>query len=308
MSLKIIFMGTPEFAVPVLKSIHESTHELLTVYTQPPKKKSRGQKVISSPVQQYSEKMDIPFRFPDNLNDEKEYDLIKSLKPSVVIVVAYGKIIPKKILDLSNITFINIHASILPKWRGAAPIQRAIMNMDKETGISIMKIVPKLDAGPVMRFEKIKITNECNYKTLSKKISLLASSTILESLKVIENDSANFFPQDELKATYAKKIEKKESKINWNDNANKVVAKINALYPSPGSWFTLNGSRIKIIKAKEVKSSGKPGEILDDKFTIACSSNSIEILELQKEGKKNMSKTDFLKGNKIKIGTILNDI
>jgi len=307
MSLKIIFMGTPEFAVPILKSIYESKHKLLTVYTQPPKKKSRGQKVISSPIQQYAEKINISFRCPDNLNEDKEYDLIKKLKPDVVIVVAYGKIIPKKILDLSNITFINIHASILPRWRGAAPIQRAIMNMDKETGISIMKIIPKLDAGPVMKFEKIKITNECNYQTLSKKISLLASSVIVESLEIIENNSAKFFPQDESNATYAKKIDKEESKINWNEKANKVVAKINALYPSPGSWFTFNGSRIKITKAKVVNNSGKPGEILDDKFTIACSNNSIEVLELQKEGKKNMGKTDFLKGNKIKIGTILND-
>ena len=305
MSLRIIFMGTPEFAVPILKSIYESKHKLLMVYTQPPKKKLRGQKVISSPVQQYAEKLNVSSRCPDNLNEEKEYDFIKKLNPNIVIVVAYGKIIPKKFLDLSNITFINIHASILPRWRGAAPIQRAIMNMDKETGISIMKIVPKLDSGPVMKFEKISITNECNYQTLSKKISLLASSVITESLEIIENNNAKFIPQDESKATYAKKIDKSESKINWNDKANQLVAKINALYPNPGSWFTLNGSRIKITKAKETNNTGKPGEILDNRFIIGCSHNSIEILELQKEGKKNMSKTDFLKGNKIKIGTIL---
>ncbi len=301
-------MGTPEFAVPILESIYDSNYEILSVFTQPAKKKFRGQKIISSPIQQYAEKINLSVRCPDNLESIEEYDYIKDLKPNIVIVVAYGQIIPKKILDLPGVTFLNIHASILPKWRGAAPIQRAIMNMDKETGVSIMKIVKELDAGPVMRCEKIKITKDCNYESLSKRMSILAASTIIESLKIIERKEEKFIPQNKSLATYAKKINKSESKINWKDNANKVVAKINALHPSPGSWFKYNGARIKILKAEVVNKSGSPGEIVDNQFTIACLENSVRILKLKKEGKKSMSAFDYLKGNKLKIGTIVNGV
>ena len=209
MSLKILFMGTPVFAVPILKSLFESEHKLLSVYTQPPKKRSRGQKKKSSPIHEFAEKIKVPVRCPDDLNTEQELNFIKNLKPNIVIVVAFGKIIPKKILELPNITFINIHASILPKWRGAAPIQRAIMNMDKETGISIMKINESLDSGPVMKIKKIKIESNTNHGILSKKMALLSSSTITECLELISKNNAKFIPQDQSKATYAKKIEKK---------------------------------------------------------------------------------------------------
>ena len=300
-------MGTPEFSVPILKSIKGSNHKILAVYTQPPKKKSRGQKITKSPVHQYAEKLDVPIRFPNDLNTETEYDFIKNLNAEIAVVVAYGKILPSKILNLPKTKFINIHASLLPKWRGAAPIQRAIMNMDKETGISIMKIVKELDAGPVMMCEKINISNVCNYETLSEKMSTLAASLIINSLEIIEGKNEKFIPQDSAKATYAKKINKSESKISWRDKARQVVAKINALYPNPGSWFELNGLRVKVLKAKEVNKTGKPGEIIDDKFTIACIENSIQILELKREGKNKMNASDFLKGNRLKIGTILSE-
>ena len=155
-------MGTPEFAVPILKSLHESEHKIICVYTQPPKKKARGQKIISSPIYEYAKKLNLSTRCPIKLNDDKEYDFIKKKNPSIVIVVAYGQIIPKKFLDLPKVIFLNIHASILPKWRGAAPIQRAIMNLDKESGISVMKIAPKLDTGPVMMKSKVIIYKETN--------------------------------------------------------------------------------------------------------------------------------------------------
>ena len=208
MPLKIIFMGTPEFAVPILKAVHNSKHDVLSVYTQPPKKQSRGQNITSSPIQKCAIDLQISYRCPENLNNEEEYSFIKKIKPDVVIVVAYGQIIPKKILDLNEINFINIHASLLPKWRGAAPIQRAIMNMDKETGISIMKIENELDAGPVMKFKKIQITSECNFESLSKKMSHMAASTIIECLEILEKNEQKFTPQEKTKATYAKKISK----------------------------------------------------------------------------------------------------
>ena len=305
MALKIIFMGTPEFSIPILKSIYKTNNKILEVYTQPPKKKNKGQKIINSPIHEYSKKLGIPVRNPI-VFDDKEIDHIEKLKSDLVIVVAYGKILPKKLLKLENILFINVHASLLPKWRGAAPIQRAIMNMDHETGVSIMKIVPKLDAGPVLIQSKIKITKEINLKELSDKMSELGAKLILDTLKLVENKKVNFIEQNESEATYAKKIEKIETRINWKDDAGKILAKINAFCPNPGCWFELDGIRMKIIKAKEIIINGAPGTILDEKLTIACFRNAIQIIELQKEGKQKMKTNEFLRGNKIKIGQSLN--
>ncbi len=302
MALNIIFMGTPEFSVPILESIHNSKHNIIEVYTQPPKRKDRGQSINLTPIHEFSNEKNISVRCPDELNTEEELNNLRIKKPDVVLVVAYGKILPLKFLNIENIKFINIHASLLPKWRGAAPIQRSIMNLDQETGISIMKIIPKLDAGPVMMKSKIKIKKNSNFKNLSKELSILGADTILKSLDLIENNLENFIDQNEVDATYAKKIDKKESKIDWNFEATKVIAKINALYPSPGSWLKYKSSRLKIIKAIELEKHGKPGEILDKKFTIACSKNAIQVLQLQKEGKKIIEISEYLKGNILEIG------
>ena len=207
MILNIIFMGTPEFAVPILKSIIESNHRVLEVYTQPPNKKNRGQKIQNSPIHDFSNKLNLPVRCPIAF-DEEEINHIKKLNPDLVIVVAYGKILPVKLLNLDKVLFINVHASLLPRWRGAAPIQRAIMNLDHETGVSIMKIETELDAGPVLLQSKIKITKEINYKELSGQMSELGAKLIVDTLKLIEDKKANFTEQNESKATYAKKIQK----------------------------------------------------------------------------------------------------
>ena len=301
MSLKIIFMGTPEFAVPILDSIKNSKHKILTVYTNPPKKSNRGQKINLSPIHIYANEAKIKVRNPKILNtDEVRY--IESLKADLAVVVAYGKILPTEILKLDNLLFLNIHASLLPRWRGAAPIQRAIMNMDKETGISIMKITHKLDAGPVMLKEKMIIEKNDNFSSLSKKLSILASKLILSSLNIVEKKTVNFIDQDETMVTYAKKINKEELKINWKDSARALVAKINGLSTSPGVWFKHNNVRIKIIKALENEKSGSSGEILDENLTVACGKNSIKILTVQKEGKNIMDTKEFLKGYKILKG------
>ena len=305
MVLNIIFMGTPDFAVPILKSINNLNHNILEVYTQPPNKKNRGQKIQNSPIHDYSNKLNLPVRCPIAF-DEEEINHIKKLNPDLVIVVAYGKILPVKLLNLDKALFINVHASLLPRWRGAAPIQRAIMNLDHETGVSIMKIVTELDAGPVLLQSKIEITKEINYKELSGQMSKLGAKLILDTLKLIEDNKANFTEQNESKATYAKKIEKSETKISWNDDAEKIIAKINAFSPNPGCWFELNGSRVKIIKAKKIMSEGIPGTILDGNLTIACSKNAIQIMEIKKEGKQKMTAEEFLRGNKIKTGQRLN--
>ncbi len=302
MALKIIFMGTPEFAVPTLKAIHKSGHKILEVYTQPAKKKDRGQKIKNSPIHDCAEYYNLKVRCPVSLEANDELDYFIKLKPDLVIVVAYGKILPNKLLDSAKIPFINVHASILPKWRGAAPIQRSIMNMDNETGVSIMKIIPKLDAGPILMQSKIKINRETTFTDLSTEMSKLGAKLILDTLECIENNNVNFTDQKELDASYARKIEKSEAKISWNVEANKIVAKINALNPNPGCWFELLGGRVKIIKAKETNSSGEPGKIIDDRLTIACLKNSVQILELKKEGKQKMTAEEFLRGHHIKIG------
>ncbi len=302
MALKIIFMGTPDFAVPILQSIKESNHQILEVYTQPPQKKNRGQKESFTSVYNFSIINNISIRHPEKLDTVEEINFFKKAKPDVVVVVAYGKIIPKNILDIQNIKFINVHASLLPKWRGAAPIQRSIMNLDNETGISIMKIIPKLDAGPVMMKSKVEINEDTNYENLSNKLSLLGAKMIIETLDLIEKKKAIFKKQNENEASYAHKIEKKETKIIWNKKAKEIIGKINGLYPNPGCWFLYKGLRLKINKAKEVSLKGPPGEILNEKFTIACSENAIEILEIQKEGKKSMSISEYLRGNIIQIG------
>lgn len=306
MALKIIFMGTPKFAVPILKAINESDHKILGVYTQPAAKSGRGKKLNHSDIFHCAEQLNLNVRSPDTLETSEEIDRFKTLNPDLVVVVAYGKILPPELLNIDKILFINAHASLLPKWRGAAPIQRAIMNMDTETGISIMKIIPKLDAGPVMLQKKIKISQETSYQDLSKKMSEIGAKLILESIKLIENNKANFIEQKESEASYAKKIQKNESRVNWNESAKKIIAKINAFHPNPGCWFELSDARIKIIKAREIKKSGDAGTILDNKMTIACAKNAIQILELKKEGKKQMFIDEYLKGNEIKIGQKIN--
>ena len=242
-------------------------------------------------------------KHPEKLDTDDVLKSITELNPDLVVVVAYGKIIPSKLLKIKNLKFINVHASLLPKWRGVAPIQRSIMNLDKETGISIMKIIPRLDAGPVLVKSKIKILKDTNFENLSDELSKLGSKLILKSIDLIENKKDKYIDQDESQASYAKKVEKSEAKINWSEKAKFVLAKINALNPNPGSWFEYKGSRLKIIKAIEVEQLGKPGQIMNDKFTIACSENAIQILEIKKEGKKGMPVSEYLKGNELIIGT-----
>jgi methionyl-tRNA formyltransferase len=304
--MKIIFMGTPNFAVPILRSIYDSGHKILEVYTQPATKSGRGQKINHSDIFKCAEQLNLKVRSPDTLETVQEINHIKKLKPDLVVVVAYGKILPTKLLNIDKLTFINAHASLLPKWRGAAPIQRAIMNMDSETGVSVMKIIPQLDAGPVMLQRRIKISQEMSYENLSKKMSEIAAELILDSIKLIENNKAIFIEQTESEVTYAKKIQKNEARINWNESAKKIVAKINALHPNPGCWFQLSDARIKIIKAIEIKKAGEVGTIIDNKMTIACSKNAVQILELKKEGKKQMSVDEYLKGNEIRSGQKVN--
>ena len=299
-------MGTPYFSVPILKSLYQNGYPVVAIYTQPPQKSMRGQKINKSPIQKMAENLCIECKTPDSLKENnEEYNFLKLLNPDLVIVVAYGQLISKNYLSLSKHGFINIHASLLPKWRGAAPIQRSIMNLDKETGVSIMKIVEKLDAGPVMMQEKINITSEMNAEDLSNKLSDLSSKLILECIDEIEGGKAKFIDQDEQKATYAKKINKEEGKINWDNSAENILAQINSLLPNPGAWFSFMGERYKILKASISEAEGEKGKVIDNNLTIACKSKSIKVNEIQRQGKNKQSTSEFLLGSKIKKETVL---
>ena len=310
MAQKIIFMGTPSFAVPILKSLLKNGYPISIVYTQPPQKSNRGQKLRKSPIQVISETLNLDLRTPSKLkNNQEEYEFLKKLDADLAIVVAYGQIIPKNFLDLTKKGFINIHGSVLPKWRGAAPIQRSIMNLDDETGISIMKIVEKLDSGPVCNIYKVKLNNNENTQDVSEKLSFLAAEKILDNIDNILKDKAKFIEQDHSKATYAKKIEKKEGQINWNSRATEIIGKINGLTPNPGAYFIFKGERYKILRAKLRNGIGTSGEVISNDLEIACVNNeSIKIIEIQRQGKKSQKVGKFILGSQIKKGSIISDV
>ena len=303
-------MGTPLFAVPILKSLYQNGFPISVVYTQPPQKSQRGQKINKSPVQGIAETLNINFRTPQTLKENnEEYKFLKELNADLAIVVAYGQIIPKNFLDLTKKGFVNVHGSILPKWRGAAPIQRSIMNLDEEIGISIMKIVEELDSGPISNIYKIKLETNDNAQEISEKLSLLAAEKILDNVDDILDDKIKFTDQDSSKATYAKKIEKSEGKINWNDKASNIIGKVNGLFPLPGAFFNFNGERYKILKAEIGNGIGEVGEVLNDKLEIACINNqSIKILEIQRQGKKPQKIGEFMLGSLIKKGLVINNV
>ena len=310
MAKKIVFMGTPMFAVPILKSLYQNGYPISDVYTQPPQKSQRGQKINKSPIQVIAETLNLDFRTPKNLKDNnEEYEYFKNINADLAIVVAYGQIIPKEFLSLAKKGFINIHASILPKWRGAAPIQRSIINLDKQTGISVMKIAEKLDTGPVCNTYKIDLNNNLNASDVADRLALIAAEKILDNVDSILDDKIKFIDQDHTKATYAKKIEKLEGNINWNDKASNIIGKINGLYPLPGAFFNFNGERYKILKAEIGYSAGKVGEVLSDKLEIACIDNqSIKILEIQRQRKKPQKIGEFMLGSLIKKGLVINNV
>ena len=299
-------MGTPLFAVPVLKSLYQNGYQISVVFTQPEKKSQRGMSVNKTPIQSLSETLNLEYRTPVSLkNNKEEYDFLKKLNADIAIVAAYGQILPKEILGLTKKGFINIHASLLPKFRGSAPIQRSIMNLEKQTGISIMKIAEKLDTGPICNSYSLDILQNENFESLSERLSLLAAEKILDDIDAILEDKAVFKPQDDKKATYAKKINKAERKISWNESAKKIIGKINGLYP--GAFFLYKGERYKILKAELSNAIVDPGVILNDNFEFGCANNAIKILEIQRQGKNIQKIAEFMLGTQMKKGTTLKD-
>ena len=300
-------MGTPMFAVPILKSLYQNGYPISDVYTQPPQKSQRGQRINKSPIQGIAETLNLEFRTPKSLkNNNEEFEYFKNINADLAVVVAYGQIIPKEFLNLTKKGFINIHASILPAWRGAAPIQRSIMNLDKETGITIMKIAEQLDTGPICNTYKINLENNLNAQDISEQLSSLAAEKILDNIDNILDDKAKFIEQNHAQATYASKIQKLEGKINWDENALNIIGKINGLYPVPGAFFIFKGERYKILKADIGNGIGNPGEVVSDYLEVACGNGqSIKIKEIQRQGKKPQNIGEFMLGSQIKKGSLI---
>jgi len=309
MRLRIIFMGTPDFAVPTLRAILEAGHEVVAVYSQPPRAAGRGMALRKSPVQQAAEETGLAVLTPERLKSAEESARFASLTPDVAVVVAYGLILPKPILDAPKYGALNLHASLLPRWRGAAPINRAIMAGDTETGVAVMRITEGLDAGPVCLEARAPIGADETAGELHDALATCGARLMVHALSALEGGGLDCRPQAEGGVTYAEKIDPAETRIDWSRPAREVHNLIRGLSPYPGAWFEidLNGKpeRIKALRSTLANGSGAPGLALDNKLTIACGEGAVRLVEVQRAAKRPMSADDFLRGATIAHGTVL---
>ncbi len=297
--MRIIFMGTPEFAVPALTALHAAGHQIACVYSQPPSRSGRGKKLRPSPVHAKADALGVEVRTPKSLRNAEAQSEFAALQADIAVVAAYGMILPQEVLDAPKHGCLNIHASILPRWRGAAPIHRAVMAGDEETGVTIMQMEAGLDTGPMLHVVRTPI----GAKTTGDLFGELAELGAEAMVEVLSDLSA--YPpqvQDDALATHAPKIDKAEARIDWSRPAGEVVRHIHGLAPFPGAWFELEGERIKIMGAEQVKGTSDAGTVLDDAFTIACGTGVIRPLRLQRAGKPAMDREDFLRGNPVAKG------
>lgn len=301
--MKVIFMGTPDFAVPCLESIIEAGHSVLGVFTQPDKPKGRKQILTPSDVKVCAEKHNLPVYQPTTLKDGTALEIIEELQPDVIVVAAYGKILPKEIIDFPKYGCINVHASILPKYRGASPIQHAVLNGDSETGVTTMQMDVGLDTGDILLCEKIPIEIDDTSLSMFEKLSKLGASLIVKTLDNVANGEITPIKQDDSKATYTKMIDKSLCDIDFTKSANDVHNLVRGLYDWPVANTYFDGKKLKIFSTKLSVLKGNPGEVLStNPLTIGCADGSVEILELQLEGKKRMDSKSFLSGHNISIG------
>ena len=301
--MKLVFMGTPNFSVPALQALNESSHQICAVYSQPPRPAGRGKKLKVSEVHREALDMGLTVHHPKNFKSEKDQTIFRNLNADVAVVVAYGLLLPKPILSSPKLGCVNIHASLLPRWRGAAPIQRAIMEGDDETGICIMKMDEGLDTGPVLSSRKIQITENDTAKILSERLSLLGSNLIVEVLDKLSDYKVQ--NQSTVGITYASKIHKSEAKIDWSLPAQTIDRKIRALSPFPGAWTEIIGERVKLLNSKVIDEENEPGMVLDAGFSIACGQKAVEITEAQRPGKSAQKPDVFLRGFRLQRGSKL---
>ena len=307
MPLRLVFMGTPEFAVPTLLEIVGRGHDVAAVYTRAPKPAGRGMELTVSPIEREARRFGLPVLTPKTLRTAAAQDLFGSHQADAALVVAYGLILPKPILEGVRLGCFNLHASLLPRWRGAAPINRAIMAGDAESGVMVMRMEEGLDTGPVAMAERVRIEPDMTAGELHDRLAPLGADLMVRALSALERDALTLTPQPETGATYANKIEKSETAIDWSAPWNKVHDHCRGLAPFPGAWFEFGAppARIKVLRTTKGEGSGMPGTVLDDALTVACGEGAVRIRELQRAGRQPMTAEAFLRGTPIAPGTIV---
>lgn len=309
MTLRIAFMGTPDFAARSLAEIAASGHEIVRVYTQPPRRRGRGQSEQKTPVHQLAEILGIPVETPAGFKDPQVIEQFQALDVDAAAVVAYGQILPQSALDAPQYGCLNLHASLLPRWRGAAPIQRAIMAGDATTGVQIQQMEAGLDTGPILLSELVPIKPDDTAASLHDRLMEAGALMWPRTLSALERGSLEAVPQSGDGVTYAHKISSEEARIDWSRSAAELANHIRGLSPFPGAWFQLPGDkgpvRVKVLMAMAVEGAGEPGTALDDTLTIACGEGAVRLVKLQREGKGAMMAEDFLRGTTVPAGTVL---
>ena len=301
--MRIIFMGSPDFAVPTLQALVDAAHEVVCVYTQPPRPGGRrGKELTRTAVHQRAEDLGIEVRHPTSLKSAEEQQAFAALEADIAVVAAYGLILPQAVLDAPTHGCLNVHASILPEWRGAAPIHRAVMAGDPVTGVTIMQMEAGLDTGPMIAFARTPIEDKTTGE-LTEELAEIGAQLMVGTL--IDFGVLHPLPQDDSLATYAAKIDKAEARIDWARPAAQVVRQIHGLSPFPGAWCEIDGQRVKLLRAEQVEGSGAPGEMLDERLAVACGDGAIRPLELQRAGKPRMDLDTFLRGKAVARGTVL---
>ncbi|MDX1710722.1 MAG: methionyl-tRNA formyltransferase [Rhodovibrionaceae bacterium] len=304
--LRLAFMGTPDFAVPCLKALAAAGHEIVCVYSQPPRPAGRGHRERPGPVHGLADSEGWPVRTPRSLKDPEEIRAFTGLQLDAAVVVAYGLLLPQPILEAPRLGCLNVHASLLPRWRGAAPIQRAILAGDDETGVSIMQMDAGLDTGPVLLQERVRITAETTAQDLHDKLAELGARLIVEALDGLDAGRLAPSPQTEEGATYAAKLERSEGRLDWSQSAEDLERRVRALTPWPGAWFETGGERIKVLAASVVAGPrAAPGTLVDESFTVACGRDALRLERVQRAGKAPADGAAFLRGFALAPGEVL---
>jgi methionyl-tRNA formyltransferase len=305
MSLRLAFMGSPTFALPALEALLNAGHEVACVYSQPPRPAGRGKHERQTPVHAFAASRGIEVRTPKSLKRAEEQEAFAALKLDAAIVVAYGLILPKPILNAPKRGAFNLHGSLLPRWRGAAPIQRAIMAGDRTTGVQVMRMEEGLDTGPVLATAETPIDADDNSSTLHDRLSGLGAGLLIDTLEKLERGEARETPQSEEGVTYAHKITPAETRIDWTRPAREIDCMIRGLAPHPGAWFEFDGARTKVLHSRLGLGEGAPGEALDDELLIACGSGAVRLLTVQREGRAPLAAEVYLRGAPVPAGTRL---
>ena len=308
MSLRVVFMGTPDFAVPTLSEILGQGHEVVAVYSRAPKPAGRGMDEQKTPVHRLADRFGFPVFTPRTLREEQARADFASLGADVAVVVAYGLILPKPVLDAPALGCVNLHGSLLPRWRGAAPIQRAIMAGDAETGVMVMRMDEGLDTGPVAMVEKIVIGPDMTAQDLHDRMATLGADLMVRALAALDRGSLSFVPQADEGVTYAAKIDKAEARIDWSRPASEIHNKVRGLSPFPGAWFEADlgkgPERVKVLRTTLAAGTGAPGTLIDNDLTVACGEGAVRLVEVQRAGAKAMKAIDFLNGAKVGPGAV----